>query len=257
MVVLLGLGSIQLAIAQQPTAMQEELTGIELARQVFDRDRGVTLRSTAQMILVNKKNKKHVRQMSTLRRTIQGFERQLIRFHSPADIDGTGFLTIETQGYKTEQFLYLPALRRTRRIVTSQKSNRFVNSDFTYEDMERHPVEDYEYKLNEEKTVFNINCYELESRPKKGVVSQYGLTVSLIGKDTLVPVFVRYFDKKGKHVKTYKVLKLELKDMIWTETVVVMEDLKRRHKTYMKLDSVAYNSDISINKISKDALEAY
>ncbi|MFH1936650.1 MAG: outer membrane lipoprotein-sorting protein, partial [Bacteroidota bacterium] len=64
-----------------------------------------------------------------------------------ADINGTGFLIIEKAGYESDQFLYLPALRRSRRIVSSQKSHQFVNSDFTYEDIERHPVENYIYDI--------------------------------------------------------------------------------------------------------------
>ncbi|MBU1342744.1 MAG: outer membrane lipoprotein-sorting protein [Proteobacteria bacterium] len=240
-----------------PVIAQEKLTGHWIARQVFDRNRGGNSFSTATMVLVNKNGKKNTRVFKNLRIREQGFEKQLIRFTSPADIDGTGFLTIEKTGYETDQFLYLPALRRTRRIVSSQKSQQFVNSDFTYEDMERHPVENYIYDLKGEKIVENIDCYLLETRPQKTISSQYSLMKSVISKASFVPIFAEYFDQKGKHIKTYKVLKLELKQNIWTESIVMMEDILKKHKTFIKLQDIEYNTNITSDQFSKVALENY
>lgn len=248
---------IGITVGNLPAVAQEKLTGHWIAQQVFDRDRGKNSISSATMVLVNKKGKKRSRTFTNLRILEDGLEKQLIRFTSPADIAGTGFLTIEKTGYETDQFLYLPALRRTRRIVSSQKSHRFVNSDFTYEDMERHPVDNYIYELKGEKTVENIECYILEIRPEKNVDSQYSLTKSLISKVSFVPVFAEYFDKKGKQIKIYKVLKLELQQNIWTESIVMMEDLIKDHKTFIKIQHIEYNTDITSNQVSKVALENY
>lgn len=235
----------------------DEMTGKTLAKKVFDRDRGENSISTSQMVLVNKNGNKRIRLFSNQRIMEGGLEKQIIRFTSPADIDGTGFLIIENPGWKTEQFLYLPALRRTRRIVSSQKSHRFVNSDFTYEDMERHSVDDYTYKITGSKKIGNMDCYILETRPKNGIKSQYSLTQSLITKESFVPVFVKYFDKKGIHIKTYKVLKLDQVQGIMTESTVSMEDLEKGHKTYMKLETITYNTDIDKDLISRKGLENY
>ena len=232
--------------------------GLVLARQVFDRERGQTTRSQSTMVLVNKQNKKRTRLFSSLRISQGGLESTLIRFTSPADIDGTGFLTIEKQGYETDQFLFLPALsRRTRRIVSSQKHQRFVNSDFTYEDMERHPVEDYTYKITGEKQYQGLACWVLETRPKPGTQSQYTLTESLIAKQSLVPVFIRFFDKKNGLIKTYAVLKLDRIDNIWTESIVLMENKIKQHKTYLKINQIEYNRPIPADQVSKAALEQY
>ncbi len=238
-------------------ANAEEMTGKLLAQKVFDRDKGKNSISTAQMVLVNKNGKKRIRLFINKRMMEGNLERQIIRFTSPADINGTGFLTIEKTGWDTEQFLYLPALRRTRRIVSSQKSSRFVNSDFTYEDMERHPVDDYTYKITGSTKIGTFECYELETRPKKETESQYSMTQSLIAKKSLVPVIVKYFDQKGKHIKTYKVIKLNQTQDIWTESIVSMEDLEKRHKTYIKLENISYNTDIDKDLISRKGLEDY
>jgi len=233
------------------------LTGIGIARQVFDRDRGRNSISTAIMVLVNKNDTKRSRTFTNTRILEDGLEKQLVRFTSPADINGTGFLTIEKKGYETDQFLYLPALKRTRRIVSTQKSQHFVNSDFTYEDMERHSVDNYHYTIKVDQTIGDIECYVLEIRPKENIDSEYSVTKSLISKTSFVPIFVEYYDKKGKHIKTYKVLQLELKQNIWTESIVMMEDVIKRHKTFIKLQHIEYNTDITSDQISKAALENY
>ncbi len=234
-----------------------DITGEQLASNIFHRDRGDNSVLEAQMVLVDKNGNKRVRQFTNKRIRENERERQIIRFTYPADIAGTGFLTIEKPGWETEQFLFLPALRRTRRIVTSQKSHRFVNSDFTYEDMERHPVDDYTYEITGTETIEGIVCHVLETRPKEEVQSQYGLTKSLVDKSSLVPVFVKYFDHKGNHIKTYRVLKLEKMQNIWTELIISMEDHERDHQTYIKTDDVLYNTDIDTEDISRNRLENY
>lgn len=238
-------------------ANAEAITGKEIAQKVFDRNRGENSVSFAQMVLVEKNGNQKTRLFTNNRLTEEGLERQIIRFTSPADIEGTGFLIIEKPEWETEQFLYLPALRRTRRIVSSQKSNRFVNTDFTYEDMERHPVDDYTYKIIGSKNIDNLDCYVLETRPKKETESQYSLTRSLITKQSFVPVLVEYFDKKEIHIKTYKVLKLDQVQEIWTESAVSMEDLSKEHKTYIKLETIKYNTHIDKDLISRKGLENY
>ena len=248
---------VDISIPAKHISAQEPVTGLWIAQQMFDRDRGQSSAFEATMVLVNKNNKKKTRTFSNLRILEDGLERQLIRFTSPADIDGTGFLTVEKPGYETDQFLYLPALRRTRRIVSSQQSQRFVNSDFSYEEMKRHPVEDYNYEIKGETLLSDLSCYILETRPKENTDSQYSLTKSYVVKSSFVPIFIEFFDKKGKQVKTYKVVKLELKDNIWTEYLVVMEDLIRKHKTYIRLDAVEYNLPIDPEKLSQSSLENY
>ena len=226
----------------------EEITGRELAQKVFDRDRGKNSVSTAQMVLVSKSGKKRIRHFTTKRIEENGLEKQITRFTAPADIEGTGFLNVEKPGWEPEQFLYLPALK---------KKQRFVNSDFTYEDMERHPVSDYTYKITGSTKVGNLDCRILESRPKQGVESQYGLTISTIAEDALVPVHVKFYDKKNKHIKTYNVLKLEQVQGIWTEIITGMEDHKKNHKTYIKQDKITYNTNIKTDDISRKNLENY
>ncbi len=238
----------------QPGQTDVELTGEKLAQLVYDRENGDDSTVHTIMNLINKRGYERIRDFTSYSKDYGPLIKQLIRFTSPADIEGTGFLSIEKSEGETDQFLYLPALRRTRRIVSSQKSNRFVNSDFTYEDMERRPVEDSEHRIVSEDKIGNIDCYVLESRPKEESDSQYSLLKSFIAKNIYIALSTEYYDKKGKLIKKYRTIKLEKIQNIWTETEVLMEDLKKKHKTILKINNIVYNNNIDDNIFTRQNL---
>ena len=241
----------------QFTQTNVELTGKELAQRVYDRDIGDDSCAHSVMGLISRSGKKRIRHFIAYQKDDGKLFRQLIRFTSPADIEGTGFLSFERENEATEQFLYLPALRRTRRIVSSQKDHRFVNTDFTYEDMERRRVEDYPHIISGEEKKQGRDCRILESRPKAKVQSQYSLVKSWIAKDIYVPLFVEYYSKKEKPIKQYNVAKLEKIQGIWTEIEVVMIDLNRKHRTLIKVKDIKYNSNLTDDSFTRRNLEVW
>jgi hypothetical protein len=234
-----------------------DLSPKDIALNVFHRDVGKNSEAEARMLLIDKNNRKKARDFSQKRVKKNRLEKNLIVFRSPAEIEGTAFLTIEKKDWETDQFLYLPALKRTRRIVSSQKDQKFVNSDFTYEDMERHPVDNYSYKLLDTKKFNNLDCYVLESTPLKNTDSQYSKTVSYIHQDSFVTVYKKFYLKKNKLFKEYKVLALETIQNIPTEIVVSMETIKTNHKTFIKIDNIKYNTNISPEDLSREKLKFY
>lgn len=231
------------------------ITGKELAQQIYDRENGDDITAEMKMILINKRGRERVRTYDFYSKDYGNRVKQFNRFQSPADIKGAGFLSIEKEAGETEQFLYLPSQRRSRRIVSSQKSRSYVNSDFSYEDMERRSVEDYEHRISGDETIANINCYILESKPKDDVKSQYGRIKNWVDPEKSIPIYVEYFDRKEKLIKKYRVLKLQKIDDIWTEIEVVMENLKRRHKTVLKIDKIVYNKGLDDSRFSRQYLE--
>ena len=233
------------------------LTGKELAQLVYDRDIGDDSCAHSAMGLISRSGKKRIRHFIIYQKDDGKLLKQLIRFTSPADIEGTGFLSFEREDKETEQFLYLPALRRTRRIVSSQKDHRFVNTDFTYEDMERRQVEDYTHTISGEEKKLGRDCWILESRPKAKAQSQYSLVKSWVAKEIYVPLFVEYYSKKGKLIKEYSVAKLEKIQGIWTEIEVVMTDLEREYRTLIKVKDIKYNSNLPDDTFTRRNLETW
>lgn len=232
------------------------ITPEQLAQKVYDRYVGDDMQVKGTMELISKKGHFRSRDFISARKD-KGEERmQLIRFTSPADIRGTAFLTIEQEGSsKTEQHLYLPALKRTRRIVASQQGRSFVNSDFTYEDMQRHPVDDWTYQIEGEENILGRTCYILTSIPKPETDTQYSKVTSWIDKEHLIVLKTLFWDDKNRQSKNYRVNTFEIVDGIATETNVLMTDLQSSHQTRLTTQKIVYNSGLDDSLFTKRAME--
>lgn len=246
---------LALACCLSLTSAIAQPTGEELARSVHDRDVGEDMTSHQIMELIPAKGQPRVRELDIAGADRDGLRKSLLRFTAPADIQGTGFLTLEDGQGDTEQFLYLPALKRTRRIVAGQKSRSFVNTDFTFEDMERRPVEDSEHVITGEDSLNGVACWILESRPKPASESQYAMIRAWVAKEMLLPLKVDFFTDGKEPVKRYTVLQLENIQNIWTETKVSMEDLESGHRTVLETKNIKYNTGIQDSVFTQQALE--
>lgn len=240
-----------------PLPAQAQPSGRELAQLIHDRYVGEDSVSRQTMELVPATGQKRVRELNISALNRNGARSTLLRFASPADIQGTGFLAIEDGQGKTEQFLYLPALNRTRRIVAGQKSRSFVNTDFTFEDMERRPVDDSEHVIVGEEPLNNVRCWVMESRPKTGTDSQYTLVRTWVAQDMLLPLRADYYAGGETPIKRYAVLQLENIQDIWTETKLVMEDIQSGHKTILETKNIQYNTGLLDSIFTQQSLERW
>ncbi len=250
--------SLSSVLASQKESVPNTIEqGREIAQKVFDRNNGTDFVARVQMILVNSKGKEKIREFISYEKDYGALIKQFIRFVSPEDIAGTGFLSVEKAIGKTDQFLYLPALRRSRRIVSSQKFRKFVNSDFTYEDMERKRVDDYNHRVVGSEELGGYQCFIVVSSPKEGVKSQYASVKNWVAKDIYVPLCVEYYDKNGNMIKKYQVDDLKKTQGIWTEMVVEMKDLIKKHRTILKIVEIHYNVGIKDNVFTRQFLEKW
>ncbi len=130
----------------------------------------------------------------------------LLEFTDPQDVAGTATLTIQQERKDDEQWLYLPALRMSKRISPSKKSDRFMGTEITYEDLSGHlsePIDDYQYTLLGEETINGRPAYKLEALPREGLRTQYGKRLLWIDQATHLMVQTRFYAHKGEHLKTY------------------------------------------------------
>ncbi|MFC1657377.1 outer membrane lipoprotein-sorting protein [Candidatus Moduliflexota bacterium] len=231
--------------------------GTEIIQKVYDRYEGDDSEATYMMTLENEGGDRRIREMTIFRKDFGDLEKRLIRFSSPAEIAGTGFLNWDNIGKGDDQFLYLPALKRVRRVVSTQKHLRFVNTDFTNEDMERREVELDDHELLDSEDYRGLKCHIIRSTPRESTNSQYGHTMSWVAKDIDLPVKVEYYDRKGNHVKTYEAQALKKIDGIWTGTKTVMTDNERKHRTTLELKSIQYNKGLPDNYFTKAFLSSY
>jgi outer membrane lipoprotein-sorting protein len=218
--------------------------GRALAQKVYDRDTGKSSYAKVEMVLMSKQGNERTRTMVVAMKNYGKGHKRYIRFTEPASIAGTAFLAWENEDRSDDQFLYLPELERVRRIVSTQKDHSFVNSDFTYEDLEKRKVDKDTQSILRSESYEQYECWVLESIPKADNASQYGKLVSWVAKDALIPVKVEFYDKQNRLTKRLVVKRLERIDKIWTALETEMYDLTKDHRTRLKTLEIRYNQGV-------------
>ena len=227
------------------------LNGREIMEKVNARDTGDRSITEMEMILIDKKGNKRVRKLKTF-----GLEKgkdslSLMFFLSPADVRNTGFLTFDydESGKDDDQWLFLPALRKTKRIAAGDKSGSFMGSDLNYSDMTSPDLNLYEYTLMKETEVKGQKVWQIKAVPKtkaEAKNSGYSKSVVFIRQDNYVMIRgVRWVHKKKRN-KYLDVRKLDKIDGLWVSTemhVTTKSGKKILHKTIMKQKNIHFNQD--------------
>ena len=227
------------------------LSGREIMEKVNARDEGDRSTGEMEMILIDKKGKKRVRKLKTFGRKKDKDTQSLMFFLSPADVKNTGFLTYDynESGKDDDQWLYLPALRKTKRIAAGDKSGSFMGSDLNYSDMTTPDLDLYDYTLMKETEVRRNKVWQIKAVPKskdEAKKSGYSKSVIFIRQDNYVMIrAVRWVYKKRRN-KYLDVKKLEKIDGIWVSTemhVTTKTGKKTLHKTILKQKNIRFNQD--------------
>ena len=227
------------------------LSGREIMENVDARDEGDRSTGEMEMILIDKKGKKRVRKLKTFGRKKDKDTLSLMFFLSPADVKNTGFLTYDynESGKDDDQWLYLPALRKTKRIAAGDKSGSFMGSDLNYSDMTTPDLDLYDYTLMKETEVRGNKVWQIKAVPKskdEAKKSGYSKSVIFIRQDNYVMIrAVRWVYKKRRN-KYLDVKKLEKIDGIWVSTemhVTTKTGKKTLHKTILKQKNIRFNQD--------------
>ena len=225
------------------------LSAREIMERVNARDTGDRSSADMEMILIDKRGKKRIRKLKTFKREKGAFSQSLMFFLSPADVKNTGFLTFDYDeaGKDDDQWLYLPALRKTKRIAAGDKSGSFMGSDLNYSDMTSPDLDAYEYTLMKETEVKGHKVWQIKAVPKnrdEAEKSGYSKSVVFVRQDNYVVVRgVRWVYKKKRN-KYLDVRKLEQIDGIWVSTEMHMTTKagkKTLHKTVLKQRNIRFN----------------
>jgi hypothetical protein len=227
-----------------------------LAQQVYDRPNGRDLTTLGRMVLTEKGRAPRIREIVTYRLDKSGGETaNLIRFLDPEDIAGTGLLSIDKADGSSDQWLYLPALDRVRRISSDRKGGRFVGSDLYFEDLqERKPSRD-RHRLLGRQTENGIVCDVLESVPRDADDSVYSKRISWIDPATAIPQRVDYFEKGAEQPAKRWLLRAKQRNQgYWTLTDSRMIDLESGHQTRMVVDAALYDQKLPAKLFTSQAL---
>ncbi len=231
------------------------LSGREIMEKVNDRDVGNRSISEMEMILIDKKGNKRVRKLKSYGLEQGKNSKSLMFFITPADVKNTGFLTYDydESGKEDDQWLFLPALRKTKRIAAGDKSGSFMGSDLNYSDMSSPDLDLYDYTLMKETEVKGNKVWQIKYVPKtkaEAEKSGYSKSVVFIRQDNYVMIRgVRWVYKKKRN-KYLDVRKLEKIDGIWISTemhVTTKSGKKTLHKTILKQNNIKFNQ-VEVNE---------
>ncbi|MGM0508084.1 MAG: outer membrane lipoprotein-sorting protein [Fusobacteriota bacterium] len=230
----------------------QDFTGYDVMKKVYTREESNSQSANMKMILENKQGNQRIREIKQFKRDFGDVEKSIMFFISPADVRDTSFMnwTYDNEEKQDDQWIYLPALRRVRRISSDNKSDSFMGSDFSYDDLgKRNPVED-NHKILRSENLDGKNVYVIESIPKdKNYI--YSKTKSWVVKDEWIGLKKEFYDKSGKLLKILEVKETKKIDGIITITNSQMKDIQKNHKTIMKLDGIDYGTQISENKFTE------
>ncbi|KQC11908.1 MAG: hypothetical protein APR54_10415 [Candidatus Cloacimonas sp. SDB] len=225
------------------TAM--EINGREIMQKVYERPTGNDQTAELTMILINSRGNERERLIQQYQKDYGDVEKKIMFFIAPADVHNTAFMnwSYTEAGKDDDQWIYLPALKRIKRISSDSKSDYFMGSDFTYDDLgDRHPVQDEHTVLREEEFEGEM-CYVVESIPKENDYI-YSKTISWVVQDSWLGKKKEFYDEDGDLLKILTVKQVEkIKDFdIITNSE--MHNVQSDHKTIMMLKDVKLDSGI-------------
>ena len=207
------------------------------------RHRTNAMQYAGQLTVTTKDGKVRSKAWKSYRQGYSAEAKVLIRFTAPPEVRGVGFLSLARTGVNADQWLYLPSMKRERRIYAQDRDTSFVGTDFTYEDMEEFDYRKYDTKLKDESAVDGAPCYVIEARPAKSeLATAYAKRMLYLRKDNLY--LVREDLYREGDAKPSKIFLLSRLEKVGGHTValnLMMNDLRKESKTVVTLKDVVFD----------------
>jgi outer membrane lipoprotein-sorting protein len=178
----------------------------------------------------------------------------LVRFSTPADLAGVGFLQIQKKDADDERFLFLPELKRSRRIAGNSRGQAFVGTDFSYADLDQRDMRNAQSSIKGEESIGKFPCWHLEVIPKGGE-PVYARMELWVRKDNNVPLKTLMFNRAGVLLKTLVSEELKRVSGRWYVTKSLMTNHQDSRQTELLIDKVQPRSDIPDDEFTVRNLE--
>ncbi len=236
-------------------------TADEVVANVNAVPRGEQLSRKLDMVLVDKRGRSRERGTVIYRKYFGDERRTVLFFESPANVRGTGFLSFDyaAPDREDDQWLYLPALRKVRRVSAADRGDYFLGTDFSYEDIKqegRLSEADYRFELAPDQPADSEQIVILAT-PRSEVIAQelgYSGTRVTVSRANWMVMTVEFTDLKGKPLKKLDASEVMQVDGFWTRRQLVMENLQSGHRSELTFSEVDFNSPIADRLFTTQAL---
>lgn len=240
------------AVAETP-----EEKGVAISKETKLRDTGWNdMQAEMNMILRNKQGQESLREIhiKSLEQENDG-DKSLTVFDRPRDVKGTAFLSFSHPVKADDQWLYLPALKRVKRISSRNKSGPFMGSEFAFEDLSSFEIEKYRYKFVRDETIDGIECFVVEQYPVDKN-SGYTRRQVWIDKQEYRPIKIDFYDRKNSPLKTlaYSGYNQYL-DKFWRADTMTMINHQTGKSTELKWKGYKFGTGLSDRDFNKNTLK--
>ena len=218
------------------------LTGDELAQQMDGRKTPIDSKVDLLMTLTNKKGKTRTSSLRSINK--DDGEKQIIWFLSPADDKGVSFLKIEHDDRDDEMRMWLPAFKKIRRISAKKRSDSFMGSDMSYEDLSSRQLDKFIFTLIGQEVYDSISCYLLESTPKGEIRTEYSRHITWVDSTLLIPLKEESYDKSG-HLLKEKYFSYTIIKEYQILTKIHVTNIQKNHSTTLNFENIELDTGLS------------
>lgn len=241
-----ALGITLILILLLPWLLAAEETGNSIMQKVMDTQAATSSAMDIRLTLIDSNGEARERRIQTLSITENGLTNTITVFLSPASVKNTRFLTRERSDGNDDQWIYLPALGRVKRIAASEGNGSFMGSDFTYADMASttYDTQEADHTLSGDAVLLDRQAYIVQSVPR--IVSPYVKTITWVDKESFLPLRVEFYDKDtADPSKVLTTEEVALVDGRWLTRSITMRTLTNNHSTRIEILQAKY--DIPMN----------
>lgn len=230
-------------------------------KDIRERYDGKDYLSTVTLSTYSKDTLANERKFYMLQKDVDKDELMVLAIKAPADVYNVGFLMRsfdEVKAQEDEQWMYLPAFRKVRRISAKDKRGAFMGSEYSYYDLDKLRVMDFDSKIINEEAFNGIDSYVIERIPKNQEVinkSGYYKLNTWVDKDRDIIVKQQYFDAKGILFKQLEIDKVERVQDIWTVTQSTMHNYVENKRSVFFFHETLYDQNVPMSIFKKSKLK--
>jgi hypothetical protein len=249
------------------SSLSAEYSAEEVMRRVDEREAGDSSVSDITLVLIDRRERQRIRNLKLYSKNYGEDTKTLSLFESPADIRGTAYLNFDWNDSLRDDdyWLYLPALQRVKRLASSDTSDSFLGSDFTYADINGFEIDWYDYSLvNESEMIGGEDCWVIEMIAKSEFKDRaeeatgYSKMQSWVSKEKFIQLRGQFWELRGNRIKFFTASEVELVEDIWTvkrlQAITTRND-RQEHASILQIKSIDYNVDVADELLTTQAMQ--
>lgn len=208
--------------------------------------------------ILDDKGRERIRKTVNATREFEGVTKTIVKFTAPADVQGTAMLIFDYEDQADDMWIYLPALRKTRRIVSSEKGKSFMGSEFSNADMTKPNLDDFDYKIIRSEKYDDKDCWLIEALCKNEDIEDengYSKRISWIEKETFLVYKMEFYDFDGELHKIQYIKDFRMQtNKKYFAFYMEKENVQNGRKSIMIIDQFQAGSTMSESSFSPTML---